>query len=111
MSRMLKLMSVVPGLLLLSACSTGLAGGFSSVAGEYTCTDSVLDTIKLMPGGKAHATATLFGETRQTDGPYDVRGDKVTVTIDLPPLPSPIVFTRSGNALNGGSVIGTCTKR
>lgn len=51
MLRVLRFMPVLPALFLLSACGTGVAGG--SVTGQYTCTDSVLDAVSLMPGGKA----------------------------------------------------------
>lgn len=101
-------MSVLPALFLLTACGTGVAGG--SVTGQYTCTDSVLDAVNLMPGSKARATATLLGETRQVDGSYTVQGDKVTLTVIVPLIPPSVVFTKSGNTLNAGSY-GTCTKR
>ena len=106
--RALRSMWVLPAALLLSACSVGLAG--SSVAGNYTCTDSLLDSLTLGSGGKAQATATVLGETRRVEGTYDVRGDKVTLTVDVPTMPPQAVFTKSGNTLNGGP-LGTCTKR
>lgn len=98
---------MLPALCFLSACSAGLTSG--SVAGDYTCSDSILDSLKLDSGGKAHATATAFGETRQVDGTYDVQGDKVSLTIDVPTMPQPAVFARSGNTLNGGT-LGTCMR-
>jgi hypothetical protein len=106
-SRVLRFLSVLPALVFLSACTAGLAG--ASVAGDYTCTDSIFDSLKLSSGGKAHVTATAFGETHQVDGTYDVQGNKISLTIDVPTMPQPAVFTKSGNTLNGG-MLGTCTR-
>ena len=94
--------------LALSACS--MAGGAAaSVAGNYTCTDSILDSLRLTGDGKAVATATLLGETQTKDGTYQVNGNKVTVTI--PAFPAATAeFTLSGATLDAG-VNGKCTKQ
>jgi len=84
-------------------------GGAASVAGHYTCTDSILDALWLTSDGKVSATATLFGETQTKDGTYQVNGDKVTVTIPAVPAPT-AEFTRSGTTLDAG-VNGKCPKQ
>lgn len=100
-------MVLLPCVVLLSACGSGGARG---VTGDYTCTESLLDALTLSSGAKAYATATLFGATLQKSGTYEVDGERVVVKID-PPFPlASMVFTKSGDTLDGG-VNGRCTKR
>jgi hypothetical protein len=91
--------------LFLSACGSGGARGLSGVAGDYTCTDSLLETMKLTSSGKVYATMMLLGQKMEKAGTYEVDGAKVTVKLD-----TPTVFTRSGNTLDAG-FSGKCTKR
>jgi hypothetical protein len=81
-------------------------GGGSSVGGNYTCTDSILDSLSLTSDGKVSAALTMLGNKQTLTGTYAVNGDKVTVT--LPGSP-PAEFPRSGNTLHAG-VNAKCTK-
>lgn len=104
------LMLLLSGSLLLSACTRGSARGVSSVAGNYTCADGMLDTLRLTSAGKAYAAVTLFGERREVAGTYELKGEQVIVSIHVPAAPFPTVMIRSGNTLDGG-MAGKCTKR
>ena len=98
-------MVLLIGILALSSCG---GGGASSVAGNYTCTGSLLDSMNLTSDGKVSATLTMLGNKQTGAGTYQVNGDKVTVT--LPGSP-PAEFTRSGSTLDGGPELGKCTKQ
>jgi hypothetical protein len=99
----MKLTVLLLGVLFLSAC--GGARGSSGVAGDYTCTDSLIETMKLTPNGKVYANIMLLGQKMEKVGTYEVDGAKVIVKLD-----TQAVFTRSGNTLDAG-FNGKCTKR
>jgi len=86
--------------LLLASCTPG-------VKGVYTCEGGLLDSISLESGGKAYASATMFGMKQQRAGTYTVDGDKVVITING----DSTVFTHSGKTLDGGVIAGKCTAR
>lgn len=101
----IRLTMLLMGGLFLSACGSGGARGLSGVAGNYTCTDSILETLNLTSSGKVYATMMFLGQKMEKAGTYEVDGAKVIVKLD-----TPAVFTRSGNTLDAG-VNGKCTKR
>jgi len=82
--------------------------GCTNVKGEYVCDGSLLDSLRLESGGKAHVTATLLGVKSERDGTYSVDGDKVNIV--LAPGES-AVFTLSGKTLDGGQMGGKCTMK
>jgi hypothetical protein len=83
-----------------------ILAGCGGVKGDYTCKDGLLVSLKLSSGGKAYVTMGMFGQKIEKAGTYTVDGDKVNVVVDGESM----LFTKSGKSLNGGDMLGTCTK-
>jgi hypothetical protein len=79
--------------------------GCGGVEGNYACKDGVLSSVQLKSGGKAYVTMGIFGQEIEKGGTYTVDDDKVNVVIDGESM----LFTASGNTLNGGEMFGKCT--
>jgi len=84
-----------------------ILAGCNGVKGDYTCKEGVLVSLKLSSGGKAYVTMGMFGQKIEKAGTYTVDGKKINVVIDGESM----LFTQSGKTLNGGDIIGTCTKK
>jgi len=80
--------------------------GCGGVKGDYTCKGGLLDSLQLKSDEKAYVTMLVFGQKMEKAGTYTVDGDKINVIIDGESM----LFTKSGKALNGGELFGTCTK-
>jgi hypothetical protein len=83
-----------------------MLAGCGGVKGDYTCKEGVVVSLKLSSGGKAYITMGMFGQNIEKAGTYTVDGDKVNIVVDGESM----LFTKSGKALNGGGMLGTCTK-
>lgn len=98
------------GLMRFAGCAlltVFLSGCGPNVKGEYACKGGILESIKLESGGKAYVGANMFGVKQSKTGTYAVDGDKVVITIGMQPQE----FTRKGNTLDGGQILGVCTAR
>ncbi len=96
------------GLCLAVALLVGCGGG-GGISGDWGGDGCIYQKMTFQRGGKVLVTPVLFGmELPTSEARYEVNGDRVTIS--TPEDGRAVTFTREGNTLRGGGLIGNCVK-